>query len=152
MIEMTDRNIRAFGAALDHLDTRWRKTPPVRVAWYKPPPRSTLPLLRYAVNPRKTMILKVMICPPELEDPCPISVALFGIDGRFMYDTSFALDEVEKATAWLRRLFAEKSVVEVAEQNGKWAGAYCGKPNGHLPGLRAVPAFTRSWLGTYDTA
>jgi hypothetical protein len=148
---MTNRKISDFASALEHLDTHWRKTPPVRIEWYKPPRRKTLPLLRYSVNPGKTMILKVMISPPDPENHRPISVALFRIDGRFMFDTSFGLDDAEKATIWLRRLFTDKSVVGVAEKNGEWAGSTCGRPNGYLPGLKMPPSFTRSWLGKHDT-
>ncbi len=137
---------------LDGLNARWRKTPPARVEWYKPPLRRTLPLLRYAVNPGKTMILKVMILPADSQWPAVISVALFQIDGRFMFDTSFALDDAGRAMVWLRRLLTEKSVVEVAEKNGQWAASYCGRPKRHLPGLRIYPAFKRSWFGKYDTA
>jgi hypothetical protein len=148
---MTSRKIKRFAGMLDGLEVRWRKTPPVRVQWYKPPRRNTLPLLRYSVNPGKTMILKVMVTAPEPDDHCPISVALFQHDGRFMFDASFSVDDAEVAIDWLRRLFAEKSVVEVAEKHGQWAGSYCGRPKGHLPGIKLDPAFTRSWLGTYDT-
>ncbi len=144
------RKITDFATTLDGLDARWRKTPPVRVEWYKPPLRRTLPLLRYAVNPAKTMILKVMILPADSDWPALISVALFQNDGRFMFDTRFDLEDDKKAAAWLRRLFAERSVVEVAEKNRQWAGSYFGRPKAHLPGLKMVPAYTRSWLGTYD--
>jgi hypothetical protein len=65
-----------------------------------------------------------------------------------MSDTSFALDDADKATRWLRHLFTEKSVVDVLEKNGRWVGSYCGPPGG----LKMVPTFTRSWLGSYDTA
>jgi len=147
---MTNRKIRDFASALERLDTRWRKTPPVRVEWYKPPRRDTLPLLRYSVNPRKTMILKVMVLPAGSEGPTLISVALFRIDGRFMFDTTFDLDDAEKATAWLQRLFADESVVEVAEKNGEWAGSSCGRRDGSLPGLNVDSAYTRSWLGGHD--
>ncbi len=122
----------------------------MRVEWYKPPLRRTLPLLRYAVNPARTIILKVMVAPADSEGPAFISVALFEIDGRFMLDTRFDLEDTEKATTWLQRLFTEKSVVEVAEKNGQWAGSYFGRPKGHLPGLKMDPAYTRSWLGKYD--
>jgi len=147
---MTTRKISDFATMLDGLDARWRKTPPVRIEWYKPPLRRTLPLLRYAVNPAKTMIVKVMILPADSEGPAIIAVAVFQIDGRFMFDTRFDFGDAEKATTWLQRLFSEKSVVEVAEKNGQWAGSYCGRPKGHLSGLTMDPAFTRSWLGTYD--
>lgn len=94
--DTTDRTITDLATALDHLGVRWRRTPPVRVEWYKPPLRRTLPLLRYAVNPGKTMIAKVMVLPPAIETPASISVALFQIDGIFMFDTSFNLDEVAR--------------------------------------------------------
>jgi hypothetical protein len=150
--EMTNRKISDFALALERLDTRWRKTPPVRIEWYKPPRRSTLPLLRYSVNPGKTMILKVMVLPGGSELDVSISVALFQIDGRFMFDTSFGIDDGEKATAWLVRLFTDKSVVEVAQKNGQWAGSTCGRPNGHVLQPKMDSAFTRSWLGKHDTA
>ncbi len=149
---MTARKIRDFTAALEGLDARWRKTPPVRVEWYEPRRRNTLPLSRYSVNPGKTMIVKVTVAPSDADNDRPISIALFQIDGRFMFDTSFGIDDAEKAVGWLRRLFTEKSVVEVAEKNGKWAGSYCGRPKGRLPGLKMAAAITRSWLGTHDTA
>ncbi len=107
-----------------------------------------MPLLRYAVNPGKTMILKVMVLPTDSEGLAHISFAVFQIDGRFMYDTSVDLDDSQKATTWLRRLFTDKSVIEVAEKNGDWAGSQCRPPNGHLPAVGY--AYARSWLGTYD--
>jgi hypothetical protein len=151
-LDMTNRKISDFASVLEHFDTRWRKTPPVRIEWYKPPRRKTLPLLRYSVNPGKTMILKVMVLTADSEGPALISVALFQIDGRFMFDTTFDLDDAQNAITWLRRLFTEKSVVEVVEKNAEWAGSYCGRPGGHLPGLKMNPTFTRSWLGKHDTA
>jgi hypothetical protein len=147
---MTNRKIRKFSVALERLDTHWRKTPPVRVEWYKPPRRNTLPLLRYSVNPGRTMILKVMVLAADSERPADISVALFRSDGRFMFDTRFDLDRAERAVTWLRRLFADETVVDVAEKNGEWAGSSCGRPHAHLPGLKIDRAYARSWLGKHD--
>jgi len=121
-VKMTHRQVSDFAVALDALGTRWRKTPPARIEWYRPPRRSTLPALRYSVNPAKTMILKVMISPLNPENHRPISVALFQIDGRFMFDKSFSLDDTGKAMTWLRRLLTDKSVVGVEEKNGRWQG------------------------------
>ncbi|HEX3548880.1 MAG TPA: hypothetical protein VHT53_00785, partial [Candidatus Elarobacter sp.] len=139
---------------LQRLDARWRKTPPVRVDWYKPPPRNTLPLLRYAVNPGKTLILKVVVLRAEADAPEAISVALFDIDGEFMFDTSFrGASKVNKVLAWLRDLFADKTVVDVAENDGQWAGSRYG-PKGAppLPGFENfAPAYSRSWLGKHDS-
>jgi len=154
-VKMTHRQISDFAVALDELGTRWRKTPPARIEWYRPPRRSTLPVLRYSVNPAKTMILKVMVSQLDPENHRPISVALFQIDGRFMFDTSFSLDDTGKATTWLRRLLTDKSVVGVHEKNGRWAGSACWSFNARLSGPQRAPqrtpSFTRSWLGTHDT-
>jgi hypothetical protein len=148
---MTHRQVSDFAVALDALGTRWRKTPPARIEWYRPPRRSTLPALRYSVNPAKTMILKVMISPLNPENHRPISVALFQIDGRFMFDKSFSLDDTGKAMTWLRRLLTDKSVVGVEEKNGRWAGSACRSFNARLSAPQWTPSFTRSWLGTHDT-
>jgi hypothetical protein len=148
---VTAGKLRDFAAALDGLNARWRKIPPVRLEWYKPPRRNTFPLLRYAVNPDKSMILKVMVTPTMRGNYRPISVALFQTDGRFMFDTSFAVADADKAIEWLRRLLTEKSVVAVSQIDGQWAGSYCGPPNGHRPDPRTDSTFTRSWLGKYDS-
>ena len=103
-----------------------------------------------ASGARRVVQATTMVVPADSEGPAFISVALFQSDGRFMFDTRFDFDDAEKVTTWLRRLFTEKSVVEVAQKNGQWAGSYCGRPKRHLPGLRMYPAFTRSWLGKYD--
>ena len=147
----TAQDISDFAAALDHLGVRWRKMPPVRVEWYKPPRRNTLPLLRYCVNPGKTMILKVAVCPADSEGPAFISFALFDIGGRFMLDTTFRLLDAKKATAWLRYLFADKSIVEVIEKKGTRVGSYCGRPNGQFLRSDTPPAYTLSWLGKHDS-
>jgi hypothetical protein len=84
---LTMSRISEFATTLDGLDARWRKTPPVRVKWYKPPLRRTPADPSYAVSPAKTMFLKVMILTADSEGPALISVALFKSTGRFMFDT-----------------------------------------------------------------
>ncbi len=145
--------VRQFEASLLSLEARWRKTPPVRIDWYKAPRRSTLPLLRYAVNPRKSMILKVVVLPADGDVPEIISVALFDVNGEFMFDSSFhGGNQVENAVVWLRALFADELVVEVAEEDGQWAGSRCAPKNAPpLPGFETFSAaYARSWLGGHD--
>jgi hypothetical protein len=150
---VTQRDVRKFEASLLSLGIRWRKRPPVRLDWYKTR-RSTLPLLRYAVNSRKTMVVKVAVLPADDDVPEIISVAVFQINGDFMYETSFrGANRLKNTMSWLRALFADELVVEVSEEGGRWAGSRCAPKNAPpLPGFETfMAAYARSWLGGHDT-
>ena len=112
----------------------------MRVEWYKPPRRNTLPLLLYSVNPGKTLILKVMVCPRDDCDAECISFAVFGIDGRFMFDTRFGLEHADKAIDLVQDLLAEKnrdSCVRAGRRMGAVGSAFDRVPTG----ARAIAVF-----------
>jgi hypothetical protein len=99
------------------------------------------------------MILKVMVLSPDADGPESISVALFDIEGEFMFDSSIeGANWIKNAIAWLRALFADELVVEVAVEDGSWAGSRCAPKNAPpLPGFASFSAaYARSWLGRHD--
>ena len=105
------------------------------------------------------MILKAMVfrvAPDELDrlanprKPYFISVALFRIDGEFMFGTSFPLDAFDYALSWLRDLFSDILTIEVAKKNGEWAGSRCGPCDSFGNREKERYSFARSWHGKND--